>query len=88
LCPATVENGKINAGTNLGCFRDEFENRILQGSFARLADNSRYSNHLQTGHPNIRQIKKPDLFVYGYQMVFYNPISSLVFKCTASLNLF
>jgi hypothetical protein len=41
LCPALASDAAKSSGTYLGCFRDEFQHRILQGSFARLADNSR-----------------------------------------------
>ena len=41
LCPVETAVPASNLGTYLGCYRDEFQQRILQGSFARLSDNSR-----------------------------------------------
>ena len=41
-CPGNSGNEQKKQGTYLGCYRDEFDARIFQGSFARLADNSRF----------------------------------------------
>jgi hypothetical protein len=47
-----------------------------------------HSDHLKTGLFGIKMVILQTLFVSGFQMVFYHPISGPVFKWFASLNCF
>jgi hypothetical protein len=62
------------------------ETSPLLGRWLYVFRFSDYSDCLKTGHPNTTNHKKSDIFVSGYWMGFYHPISGLVFKCFASLD--